>query len=371
MNYKIVISICLLSLFMFIFPITEYVFIYDSNVGNQDFIIFIFSQLISIVFAVYVSFKINALNIVHNYSLESIQKGSFILGVMFFIIFFMFVLKNVSSIDGLLFFSEGYRNGVYRGSGLYTAGIVQLLPLIISLMLVKEKSLSKYFYLSLFLVFAASFILGIRVFLFIIFFFMVIRLFTSNGNVLKSIIVMLLFGAFMFSFKYFLNENVKNLSFLDSILHITSRTGYRNIVYDSNFSLIYDFFKGLPVVKYFYSCDTECIKFEYVRQLPDIDKKMPYIGNYSGVALPVTVIIYNMFGFFGFIITAALIIVFFILLNITYSSKKQLHSICALVGTYYIYAMLCEDVNYIFKLGDAILLVTLVIFFQFFVKRFV
>lgn len=369
-NSRVLISLLLICLFMIFFPLTEYFFLYDIINRKDDFFYFILFQFSAMLFAMYVAKYLNLFEINISSNNTTIQKNTFILAMLFFGLFILFVSKNVSSFDGLHFFSEGYRNGAYKGSGLYTTGIVQLIPLLIAIMLVKEKTLSIYFYMALALVFIATFILGQRIFLFVIFFFMVIRLFSSKVNILKPIIVIVAFFLFMFSFKYFLNENVRTLDFGESLLHITGRTAYRYIVYNSYFSLDYDFIKGLPIFKFFYNCDTECIKFNYVQQIPNIKYNMPFIVKYSGVALPMSVIVFNMFGFFGFFIVSAFIILFLFFLKVSYSSNNPFYYTCSIVLTYYIYGVLCEDINYFFKLGDAVIFITLVVCFIHLTKRF-
>ncbi len=277
------------------------------------------------------------------------QAFSFLISSIFFVLFCSFMLNNIQSIEELAFFSERYRNAAFKGSGIYTIGITKISPLFISVILANANRIRITTTIVILMVLFASFALGFRVYLLGIFIFLSFRLLNQFG-VRKSLIYLLPFFAFMIFFKVFLNDQFFEMSLSDRILNIAGRIEYRNLLESwlftskGNFNT---FIKYLPGINWFTGIDVSSFKEEFVKNISNVTVKIPYINLYSGVAIPILVILYNYFGFLFIIPCFALLIVFSILSFQQIFSKKPLVRILCLYIFLQLFGMLVEDVDFI------------------------
>ena len=353
----------MMSLFMVVFPTTELLFLNDLVENKIDLTLFIFSQCTALIAALFFAKQLDLLNY-DNEDIETVKNGTdatndiafLVLTIFFFFVFFIFVLKHIPSLAHVVLFAEEYRNGYYSGSGLYTAGMTQVVPFFIAVMLIKNNKLDLYFYIVLAMALVASYVLGQRIYLLSICFFLVIRVCISD-NRLRALVIISVLSLFLISFKLFLNDSVRESSLADILLHITGRTAYRFLVYDSSFGLnLNNIGAVLPVLNEFTTCNMECFKESLVTQFPNVSTNMPFIHNYTGVAIPVPLLLFNLFGYFGWVFTVFFVILFLFFLKKAYCSSNLLINFLSIMLSFYLFAVLIEDITYFLKFNYAIVI---------------
>jgi len=340
---------------MVAFPVFELVAYYSANNFNSDLLFFALSQVTALAVAAFFSFHFGLVffdeskvsrsaNIIDG----TISKYFFLITLLFFIVFLYFVFQYLKSFSALVYFSEEYRNGYYSGTGLFTAGMTQVVPIFLALMLIKSPKLDVFFYCTLIMALVASYILGLRIYLLSICFYLIVRVFYA-GVSFKSLLVIFFLAVFLVSFKLFLNESVREAGVVDILSHVLGRTSYRFLIYDTDFGL------DVGLLNYF-SCGLECFKEGVVSQIPDITNNMPFINKYSGVAIPLPMLLFNMFGYFGFVFVVIALLAFLFFFKGAYSGGNLFFNIFSTIMAFYFFAMLIEDVSYILKVDFALLL---------------
>lgn len=358
----------MMSLFMVVFPATELLFLNDLVENKIDLALFIFSQCTALIVALFFARQLGLLTYDNDHieavknSTDSINDIAFlILSLFFFCVFIVFVLKHIPSLAYVVFFAEEYRNGYYSGSGLYTAGMTQVVPFMLAVMLIKNNKLGLSFYVILGLAFITSYILGLRIYLLSICFFLIIRIFMSNGLKFRSIFVLVLLCLFLISFKLFLNEDVRESSVFEVLLHTAGRVAHRFLVYDSGYSLdISKVGAVIPILNEFTACSMECFKESLVTQIPNISTNMPFIHNYTGVAVPAPLLLFNIFGYLGWVFTVLFITLFLFFLKRAYCSSNLFINFLSIILSFYMFAMMIEDITYFLKINYAIIIAFLI-----------
>lgn len=365
MSTKILSAFILLMIFFWLFPVIEF-FFFDNATNKLDLGIFILYQSTSILLAVAICsilsfFKLRNNN--ENFLFHDeiyVSKITCYLSILFFAIFLFFYLNSVSGVNDILHFSERYRSGYYKGSGFYTVGIVQFLPFALSLLIVKCKKLNIYIYICLFLLMLVSLLLGLRIFLLVVFFFLVIRLMTSAHRKL-SLLLILLLSLFFISYKLILNDGMSDEKLLDILLHIAGRIRYRFLVYDSNFSYELSYAFGFITYPFTIIDGTlDSWKEQFALSIPNLKENMPFISLFSGVAFPISIVIFNTFGFMGFLLIFPIIVFFVGSLKYLYKSQSITISIWCLYLVYFCFTILIEDIYQFSKIPFMILLIAII-----------
>ncbi|MTB67307.1 hypothetical protein GKR48_10800 [Providencia sp. wls1943] len=374
MNPKIFSATILLLIFFLLFPCIEIVF-FDNEEREMDLILFLLFQTTSLIVAFFICSKASFLKIkeIDSASIfldeKYISKSIFILSILFFSIFLFFCISNIQNFDDITKFSERYRNAYYKGSGLYTAGMIQFLPFVLSLLIAKCKKMNIYIYLCLLMLMATSLLLGQRIILLGILFFSTIRLMTSKKRK-TSLIVISFLCLFFISYKLLLNNGMSDSSLKDILLHIAGRIRYRYIVYDSNFSYdLSDFFGFVSYSIMPTLGSLEAWKESFALSIPNIMDNMPFISLFSGLAFPYPVIVFNIFGFFGFILVFPVIIIFILSLKKLYESTSILSSTWYLYSTQFSFSILIEDIYQFSKIPLMLLLILFINVFFIFLKK--
>jgi hypothetical protein len=283
-------SLQIFSVFMFIYLVLTFFILYSLKVfGNYRYIFF--KQLIS-------------------------DNLLIIISLISFSIFLLFALKYIHNIPDILLFASKYRQGFYKGSGIFTYPILIILPSILALIVIKQYKLGYGFYIALFFVLLASIIVGLRIYLFPIIFLLLIRLLIFSSRK-KLIAVISIIFFLMFLYKYFLNPNVEDMNFLEITGYMLGRSNFRSILDFSGFQIGFDDLKCMiyPVNQIF-DCSTADFKENFLSYNPKIPIGMPFIALYSGVAIAIPKILYNLGSpiFLSVIVLCVIIIIYLLFL---------------------------------------------------------
>ncbi|MEQ2025040.1 hypothetical protein ABLB84_04495 [Xenorhabdus szentirmaii] len=350
MNIKILSAISLLLIFFWLFPLIEFL-CFENGERTFGLGFFVLSQTISLIIAFVICHFLSFFKIKNHYKNSFFydeiysSKVTFLLACSFFLVFLIFYLNNLNGITDISLFADRYRNSYYKGSGLYTAGMIQFLPIALALLIAKCEKMNIYIYLCLFLLMVTSFLLGLRIFLLIVFFVLIIRLMTSTRRKISFIFIFIL-GAFFVSYKIFLNDDLSKKTLSDIFLHIAGRIKYRYLIYDSNFSYGLDDFLGFIAYPFMPTLDSLTDwKKSFALSIPDLMVNMPFISLFSGIAFPFPVIVFNVFGIFGFIFIFPLVTFFIWSLKRLYETKSITKSIWYLYGVNFTFSILIEDIN--------------------------
>lgn len=374
MNTKILSAVLLLLLFFWFFPLVELLF-FENEARTLGLALFVVSQTISIIiaFSFCLHFSFFKIKIQNENSLFRdeyfISKVTFFLACVFFLFFLTFYLSNVKSIADIFIFAERYRNNYYNGSGIYTAGMIQFLPIVISLLIAKCNKLNKYIYLCLLLLLITSFFLGLRIFLLPVFFFLMIRLMTSKKKKI-SFIIMIILGIFFISYKLFLTDNLSEQNLSDILLHIAGRIRYRYLIHNSNFSNEISDLLGFIAYPLMPSLDSlSDWREKFALSIPNLMSNMPFISLFSGLAFPFPIIIFNVFGVLGFVFIFPIIIVFIWAFKRLYETSSITKSVWYLYTVYFTFTILIEDIYQFSKIPLMIILMIVINLYLIFLQR--
>jgi hypothetical protein len=268
-----------------------------------------------------------------------------LLALVSFFIFLLFILKYIHSIADILIFASQYRQGFYKGSGIFTYPILIIMPSLLSIMVLKQYKLSYGFYISLLLILLATIIVGLRIYLFPIVFLYLIRMLIFSKTK-KIIIVSFLLFIIMFLYKYLLNPNVEEMSILEIIGYMLGRANFRSILYFNGFEMNIEDFKCMVFpINQFFDCNTEVFKEKFLSYNPKIPIGMPFISLYSGVAIAIPKILYNLGSPLFLSIIVPYLIGLIILLKIILKSKN-IYTMTFNINLFVIFIMaLLEDVG--------------------------
>lgn len=267
-----------------------------------------------------------------------------LISIVSFFIFLSFCLQYIHSIEEVLIFAERYRQGFYKGSGVFTYPILIIIPSILAIIVLKQYKLSYGFYISLFLVVLSTLIVGLRIYLFPIVFALLIRILIFS-NLTKFIIISILLFIVMFFYKYLFNPNVENMSALEVIGYMFGRSNFRSILYFNGFQIGFEDLKCmLYPINQLFGCDTAQFKEHFLSFNPKIPIGMPFIILYSGVAISIPKILYNLGSpIFLILLIPYLIGIIFLLYFILKS--KNIYGIVFSINLFIILVMmLLEDI---------------------------
>jgi hypothetical protein len=215
------------------------------------------------------------------------KRTMVLISIASFIWFLFFVIQEIDLIVDIPVFAERYRNGYYKGSGINTYPILIVVPSFLYLILLKQRRLDIGFYLPFFLIFISSAIVGLRIFLFGIVILLFIRMFI-NQKVVKIISFFFLFFLFLISYKYVLNSTVSEMSFLEVMSYILGRLDFKTLLEFNGFEI------GFEHLKYFFDFSSMVyFKEIFVSFNNDLFYGKPTLSLYSGIALPISVVLYN------------------------------------------------------------------------------
>jgi hypothetical protein len=371
---KIFIAITLLSTFFLLFPFIEMLFI-GGYEENDDILLFVLSQFTVMVLAVFLCSSLSILDINKDkgdilvFNEKYISKVTFYLATIFFAIFITFYLRYVNSISYMPVFAEQYRNGVYKGSGLYTVGMMQFLPIVISVMIARFKTLDFYFYCTLTLLMVFSFLIGLRVILLVVYFFLFIRLLSSK-NVLKAYLSIFILVAIFVLYKIFLIKDFSGQSFTDIFLHIAGRLRYKYLVHDSGFGFtLTEAFGYLPYISSNEFTNLTEWKTFFSLSVPNLLTNMPFISLYSGLAWPFPLVMFNVFGVFGGIFVLPVVILFIFSLNKAFSSSSLNQTIWYFYLSFFCFSICIEDIYQFSKVPRMILLMICINYYFYFLQK--
>lgn len=355
MRYKIVIALCaIIFIFLLVPAIGEFIF-FECSYGCPELVVHAYGLLASLIFSFLFILVISIFfsgwgwwqrDVLYLYHDGSEQRAVLLFVLFAFLLFLTFYFKVGSgySVKG---FAEAYRNGLFSGTGLYTVLGVQVSPFLLAFLLVKSKKITIYFYVSVILVLLMTFLLGLRVYLLIMFLFLVCRMMISLP-ILKSGLILLGILVCMSSYKIFLNDNLSFNDLYNTSLHVLGRLSIRYVLNSPQY-YSYDGLQCLiPLINSFPSvCDLEAVKGMLVNQNMNIMKEMPFINKLTGVAMPLPVFIHNIVGLGGVVIGVFCSVVFISGLFWRVSvSKSVLESLICMYLAFLLFAGLVEDINF-------------------------
>ena len=282
---------------LLLLPISELLII-EPKLNDGSLELYSIFILITIIISFFIFFKMNFFKI-HQYNFfDTLIPNNILLiiSVISFFIFLSFIFQYINSLKDILLFASKYRNGFYKGSGIFTYPILIVIPSILALLIIKQKKLQIGFYISLLLVFIATIIVGLRIFLFPIIFLFLIRILIVS-EVKKFIFVSIVLFFVMFLYKYLLNDKVADMSILEIIGYMLGRANYRSLLHFGGFEIGFDDIKCMiyPINQIFFDCNTAQFKEHFLSfNNYKISIGMSFIGLYSGVAISLPKILYNM-----------------------------------------------------------------------------
>ncbi|MEI8668067.1 hypothetical protein P4S65_06980 [Pseudoalteromonas sp. B131b] len=262
----------------------------------------------------------------------------------------------------MVIFAEKYRNGFYKGSGLYTLGITQVSAFLVVFLTVKLKVLNKYYFFMLIIVFVTSSLLGLRIFLMPIYLFLLIRVLSGKISVSSIVSVTLLILLFI-GFKLVLAEDLSQSALLDIFMHILGRNDYSSLVHDDAYSLEAKVALGfLP----FYGVDVGQFKEIFAGHIPDLIYNKPNIGLFTGIALPITIILFNSFSWTAINFVIFIIVLFLLSLQKSIQTDNMASAVINIFITYFCFSILTEDILMFYKMP----LIIFTIYFTIVVLKF-
>lgn len=350
-------------LFLLASPLGELTFIKGTRYDDGD--LELYSISIFLAFSLTYILINTKYNNVQVYQVKKIRhtKIFFFTTVIAFLWFAFFVSKNAGSIAGLPVFAAKYRVGMYKGSGIYTFPILTIMPSVLTVFLIKIKKIDRFFIYSIILVFIATFIVGQRIYLFGIFFFFMLRLFFSASKKRIAFIFLPILISMM-SYKYYLNEETSSLSQSQATFYFLGRLNLRSLLEFNGLNRDFSELKcAFFPINYFYDCNNENFKEQFLSGQEDVYYGMPYISNYSGVAIPLPVILYNLTGVFSvlFLVPYLLLLLFFITIGLR--TKSLLKAVMSILIANILVMALVEDINVLNKTPIMLIVGGLVYYF--------
>lgn len=353
-------SLLFLLFIPIIFNIGE-IFSSELNKNNSN-LIFIILYLISLSIiiiqpSIFTNNKINLPG--------KILHRLFYLGFLGIIPLTFFIISNIKGFDiiSIVQFMEEYRNAYYKGSGIYTFTATNIFPLVYCYFLYHYNIKFSHQFIFGFLSIIPPFFLGLRVWLIPLFIVYSINIFSSKELKLQNIFILFIVSVILiFSTKLVLAPELYTEDFIGSIMKILTRTNYQSILIDKyDINIFIEFLKNLN----FY----ESKQYLYYNNQFQIDSLyLNNIGNISGIAIPLSVFIFNCFGtFLGTIILTSIIFFILFCLNQTLNLKNTfiLKSLFFYLALFLISSII-EDSIFITKFW----LIPFLLFFKLFIIHF-
>lgn len=353
MTYRYTISIYI-SIFTVIIPLVTY-FVYSGQSDIFKLLALIVISICSITLFFLFSHKEKFQDL---RKVEYSTSKLFWLSVIAFLPLLGFVFNSIQDFSFLemVVFSEKYRQGGFSGSGIYIVWVTQILPIIV-LTIMLSNGFSGGLIFPILVIVLASFVLGLRVYLWGIFFggFVIMMNNVSVRKLLFFVVTICLF----FGYKIYLSQE-SNFDPVDFFFKQFTRPDLHAIVKADVFQdNIVDVFEFAPFFRLALGHNIEAFKEFYIYTIPDIGVLMPYVSLLSGVALPGYVLFYNI-AFIGAIIINTFFIVFIYFCLI--QSIKQKKIFLKIFYTYILQVVssaFLEDINILYKLEVEIIYPTI------------
>jgi len=294
-----------------------------------------------------------------DFSGEQSAMISFI-AVISLVAFFVFYLSYVDSLLGAVVFAEVYRNGGYKGSGLYTSGCLKVAPLLLALYLLKSKKIGFPAMLCGVAATIASLATGLRIFLFAPVVFFLLRLWTT-ASLKRLALISTALIIFMASYKIVLNEDARREGGLAVVRHMLNRSCYRYLLHSTPFEISFGHLnEALPVLHMLTPGDESGLKERVIALNPDLSHEMPYIINASGVAVPLPLLLFNAFGAAGLLFLIFPCALLFFLFDKLLRSRDPLSSLFLISVCVAIFGGLAEDINFL-RGADIMILLSVIL----------
>ena len=308
-----------------------------------------------------------------NYSLTRLL----LISLLSLLLFLYFLNDKVLELDfiSILNFTVNYRNGLYSGSGVFTVGVTYFLSTLLVLLLFFSKELNKrYIYTLLFLCFLCIFILGFRVLLLPLVFTFLLRFSSSTiKNMLMSLVYLVSLLLFLMTFKIAVDAVTGfERDLLESFFNALVRQKIPFLINEYSRSSSDIFYCGLPLVSKIISCSSpEVLKLEFfMSDLNSIYSGFPNLGNFSGIAIPLPVVLYNIYG--PFLTIAILYCFLLIMLFFTYVTFNVratfLFRFISLIILTRMSGALIEDYFTWMSSIPLVIIVTILLYFSIFVR---
>jgi hypothetical protein len=256
----------------------------------------------------------------------------------------IFIYNNIdlSNLISIAAFTEKYRNGYFSGSFVHTFTIFYVSPLVIVLRILFTDKLDIFLILSLTISIIMFLLFGFRILLLIYVFSFVFKFVFSRG--VKSIFLLILMLVLIMPFfKMYLNDE---RSYLDLTVQPLLRAKTYATLSPPDLANVQNIQCLLPFYRRICDLDSEGFKYNLFSESKNVHFFFPNLSKYSGVALPGTVYLYNILGFFSifplFLISILLAIVF-----LKIHSTSLFVSLSSFFAYYSIAGFLFEDIYFI------------------------
>jgi len=287
-----------------------------------------------------------------------------ILVIVSVLLFSIFLLKNLrfNDIYDIATFSNNYRNSYYKGSGIYTYFIINILPFLTSFLIVKSSKLDRWIYISVVVTFVATFILGLRIFLFPIAIAFIIKYFSKKRNILNSILLVTASFLIFISFKYFIGGMIVNNT--ESPFHLVvktlSRTSYSALLYQNDLVLLFEYLSEQFTLGLGGSVSD--FKSYFVNQnFNHLNNHYTAFSSTDGIAIPISVILYNSLGWFSIIYLFIYLSTLIFFYERFVVSKSVVKSFLSYIFFIILLGSLIEDINFATKWMFYLCLVPIII----------
>lgn len=287
-----------------------------------------------------------------------IQKKIFFSACLFFIVFLIWVANSITNILELFVFTEQYRNGFYKGSGFFTVGLTQLVPTALCIVLLTNKKLHHFFYISLIIVILVSFVLGLRIFLYPLILTTLLRISILEVSIKKIFFGFVLLLILLVGFKLVLNKDLPGSSIELIVNKLSGRQELKSLLILDNTNILT--YPDVPIYLPFsssFDIELENFKRDIVSKISNRGEMIQGITNYSGVAFPLLVFIFDKyFLFYPLVVLFFIFLLHFLSLKIIICKKIfvkafLLNSFVILFGTLFedlfIYVKLLTNIPYI------------------------
>jgi hypothetical protein len=348
MTKKPYIGFFILTIFMIFFPVSEYIYNNESNNILLSFIMCQFAALLLgfIIFKVVFESKIKKQeSYIEGQDAQNISKVFFYLTIVFFVLFISFYIQNVNGMNQIVIFAEKYRNGFYKGSGIYTLGITQIATFFVVFLIVKLKELNRYFFSMLLIVFIVASLLGLRIYLMPIYLFLLIRILSKKLSI-TSILSIAVLVVLFFGFKLVLAEELSRSAVMKIVMHILGRSDYSSLIYNGAYTLEANEALGfLP----FFGIDVDQFKEIFVSYIPNLIHNKPNIGLFTGIALPLPLILFNAFSWSSLNFVILMILLFLTSLQKANQTDNMTSGTINIFLVYFSFSVLTEDILMFYK----------------------
>jgi len=273
--------------------------------------------------------KVNTVG--HMVNINYGRTRSLLVSISALLLFLYFVINKVPelSIESLRHFTTNYRYGVYSGSGMFTVGVTYFVStfLLIAYFFVREIN-TRYLHFLLFLYAVCVFILGFRVLLLpLVIGFLLYYSDLPTKRILRFLFFLLGLLLFFAAFKFAIDASTgfdRDLFASMTNAFVRQKIPFLlNINTNSPSDILHC---GLPLAGKILSCSNpELLKQDFFTpHLSALVSGFPRLNLYSGIAIPLPVVLYNIYGPFVaafFLYCFLLVILFFV--YITFNDKAS------------------------------------------------